>query len=64
LLADANQLEAARDYVAAAADEIYPEEKKVRDEAKTKLANAAAAPSPAVSPVSTQPSPAPTASAP
>jgi Tfp pilus assembly protein PilF len=64
LLVDANQLEAARDYAAAAADEIYPEEKKVRDEAKTKLANASAAPSPAVSPVSTQPSPAPTASPP
>jgi Tfp pilus assembly protein PilF len=63
LLADANQVDAAKDYAAAADDEIYPEEKKVLDEAKTKLASAAAAPSPAVSPGPAKSSPTP-ASAP
>ena len=42
LLADAGQIDAAKDYVAAADDEIYPEEKSVLDEAKTKIARAAA----------------------
>jgi Tetratricopeptide repeat len=50
LLADAHQIDAAKDYVAAADDEIYPEETKVLDEAKTKIASVSAAPSPAVSP--------------
>src|SRR5262245_38753342 len=62
LLADANQLDAAKDYAAAAADRVYPEEKKVLDEAKAKIASASAAPSPAVPPVPTQPSPTPTVS--
>jgi Tfp pilus assembly protein PilF len=60
VLADANQIDAASDYVAAADDhEIYPEEKKVLDEAKTKVASASVTPSPAISPVSIQPSPTP-----
>jgi len=59
LLADANQIDAARNHVAAAGDEIYPEEKKVLDEAKAKIASASAAPSPVVSPT---PPPAPTPS--
>ncbi len=51
LLAAADQVESARDYIAAADDEkIYPEEAKLLDEAKTKLAIASATPSPAVSP--------------
>jgi hypothetical protein len=62
LLADASQIDTARDYVASADDEIYPEEKKVLDEVRTKIARASAAPSPAVSPVSAQPSPTPAAS--
>jgi thioredoxin-like negative regulator of GroEL len=51
LLAEAAQVEPARDYIAAADDEkIYPEEEKLLDEAKTKLAVASATPSPATSP--------------
>src|SRR6476620_7694382 len=51
LLAEAGQVESARDYIAAADDEkIYPEEEKLLDEAKTKLAIASATPSPAASP--------------
>jgi predicted Zn-dependent protease len=59
VLADASQIDAAKDYVAAADDEIYPEEKGALDEARTKIASASAAPSAAVSPVPTQPSPTP-----
>jgi hypothetical protein len=59
LLANASQIDAARDYVAAANDGIYPEEKEVLDEAKTKIANASVAPSPTVSPVPSEPSPTP-----
>jgi len=62
LLADASQIDAAKDYVTAADDEIYPEEKKVLDEAKAKIGRLSAAPSPAVSPVFAQPSPMPAAS--
>jgi thioredoxin-like negative regulator of GroEL len=62
LLAEANQIDAAKDYAAAADDEIYPEEKKVLDEAKTKITSASATPSPAVSPVPAQLSPTPAAS--
>ena len=62
LLADASQTDAAKDYVTAADDEIYPEEKKVLDEAKAKIGRLSAAPSPAVSPVFAQPSPMPAAS--
>jgi Tfp pilus assembly protein PilF len=59
LLADASQIDAARDYVAAADDEIYPEEKKALDEAKRKIATSSATPSPAISPLPAQPSPTP-----
>ncbi len=62
LLGDASQIDAARDYVAAADDGISPEEKVVLDEAKAKIARVSAAPSPAVSPVFAQPSPMPAAS--
>ncbi|HEY7001969.1 MAG TPA: hypothetical protein VH330_09520 [Candidatus Udaeobacter sp.] len=44
LLADGGQIDAAKDYVAAAKEGIYPEEKKVLDEARTKIARASAAP--------------------
>jgi hypothetical protein len=56
LLAGANQIDAAKGYVAAADDEIYPEEKKALDEAKTKIASVSATPSPAISPVPPEPS--------
>jgi predicted Zn-dependent protease len=59
LLAEASQIDPARDYMAAANDEIYPEEKQVLDEAKTKIASAFAVSSPAISPVPAQPSPTP-----
>jgi thioredoxin-like negative regulator of GroEL len=59
LLADASQIDAARDYVATAAHEIYPEEKKVLDEAKATIASASAASAPAVSPIPVQASPTP-----
>jgi Tfp pilus assembly protein PilF len=61
LLADANDIDAAKDYAAAADDEIYQEEKKVLDEAKTRIANASATPPTAVSPPPAQPSPSPAA---
>jgi Tfp pilus assembly protein PilF len=59
LLAGANQIDAARDYVAAADDEIYSEEEKVLDETRTKIASASAGPSAAVLPVPAQSSPTP-----
>ena len=62
LLADASQIDAAKDYLSAADDEIYPEERVVLDEAKAKSARVSAAPPPAVSPVFLQPSPMPAAS--
>jgi Tfp pilus assembly protein PilF len=61
LLADANDIDAAKDYAAAADDEIYQEEKKVLDEAKTRIANASATPPTAASPPPAQPSPSPAA---
>jgi Tfp pilus assembly protein PilF len=61
LLAEASQIEGAKEYVAVAADgEIYPEEKKILDEAKTKLATASAIPSPLVSPAPAELRPTPT----
>jgi Tfp pilus assembly protein PilF len=61
LLAEASQIEGAKEYVAVAADgEIYPEEKKILDEAKTKLAAASAIPSPLVSPAPAELRPTPT----
>jgi len=62
LLADAGQIDTAKDYVTAADDEIYPEEKVVLDEAKAKIARVSAGPPPAVSPVFAQPSPMPAVS--
>jgi predicted Zn-dependent protease len=63
LLADAGQIEGAKEYIAAAeAGKIYVEEKKLLDEAKSKLAAASATPSPAVSLAPAELSPTPTAS--
>jgi predicted Zn-dependent protease len=63
LLADAGQIEGAEEYIAAAeAGKIYVEEKKLLDEAKSKLAAASATPSSAVSPAPAELSPTPTAS--
>jgi len=62
LLAEAGQAEAASDYIAAGDDaEIYPEEEKLLDEAKAKLATASANPSAAISALPTEQSPTPTA---
>jgi Tfp pilus assembly protein PilF len=61
LLVDANQLEAAKEYIDAADDgRIYAEEKKLLDEAKVKLAMASSSPSPSPSPVPAGLSPTPT----
>ena len=58
-----SQIEAANDYIKAADEgDIYPEEEKILDEAKTKLAVASATPSPTISPVSVELNPRPTAS--
>ena len=60
LLAEASQLDGAQEYIAAAeSGKIYPEEKKLLDEAKTKLTAASATPSPAISssPVALSPTP-------
>jgi thioredoxin-like negative regulator of GroEL len=63
LLAQAGQIEAANNYIATADDgNIYPEEEKLLDEAKTNLATAAATPSPMISAVPSEQSPTPTAS--
>jgi hypothetical protein len=63
LLAEASQLDGAQEYIAAAEDgKIYPEEKKVLDEAKTKLVVASATPSPAISSTTMELSPTPRAS--
>src|SRR5216117_2627534 len=60
LLAEANEIEPANEYIAAAGGErIYPEEQKLLDEAKTKLAIASATTSPAISPVPSKLSPTP-----
>ena len=61
LLVDANQLEAAKEYIDAADDgRIYPEEKNLLDEARVKLAMASSSLSPSVSPVPAGVSPTPT----
>src|ERR1044071_7080652 len=54
LLADAGQIDAAKDYIAAANGGIYPEERKVLDQAKTRISNTSVARSPAVLPVPAQ----------
>ena len=61
LLVDANQLEAAKEYIDAADDgRIYAEEKNLLDEARVKLAMASSSPSPSASPVPVGLSPTPT----
>src|SRR5438105_2036918 len=61
LLVDANQLDAAKEYIDATDDEkIYSEEKKLLDEARAKLAMASSSPPPSLSPVPAGPSPTPT----
>ena len=51
VLIEGGHLDAAKEYIGAAAnDRIYPEEKKLLDEAKAKLIAARATPTPAVSP--------------
>jgi Tfp pilus assembly protein PilF len=63
VLLDANQIDVAKDYIAIAAEaKIYPEEKKLLDEARTKLAAASATPVPSVSPSPAEPSPTPAVS--
>jgi hypothetical protein len=64
LLADANQIDAAKDYLAAADNDkkIYSEEKKVLGEARAKIASASVASSPAISSSPTEATPVPTAS--
>jgi thioredoxin-like negative regulator of GroEL len=63
LLLDANQIDAAKDYIAVADEaKIYPEEKKLLDEARTKLVAASATPAPSVSPSPAEPSPTPAVS--
>jgi Tfp pilus assembly protein PilF len=63
LLAEANQLDGAKEYIAAAENgKIYPEEEKLLDEAKTRLAATSAAPSPAIASTPVELSPTPTAS--
>jgi thioredoxin-like negative regulator of GroEL len=53
VLVEGSELEAAKDYIAAAEKgKLYPEEKKLLEEAKTKLIAASAIPSPAESPTS------------
>jgi Tfp pilus assembly protein PilF len=59
LLADAGQIDAAKDYIAAANGGIYPEERKVLDEAKTRISSASVARSQAVLPVPAQLNPTP-----
>ena len=63
LLAEASQLDGAQEYIEAAENgKIYPEEKKLLDEAKTKFAAASATPSQAISSTQVELSPTPTAS--
>jgi len=61
LLLDTNQIDAAKEYIAATNDaKIYQEEKKLLDEVRTKFAIASAAPSPLVSPTPAEMTPTPT----
>jgi len=61
LLLDANQTDAAKEYIDTTDDsKIYLEEKKLLDEARSKLATASASPSPTVSPVPAELTPTPT----
>ena len=61
LLLDTNQIDAAKEYIAATNDaKIYQEEKKLLDEVMTKFSIASAAPSPLVSPTPAEMTPTPT----
>ena len=61
LLLDTNQIDAAKEYIAATNDaKIHQEEKKLLDEVRTKFAIASAAPSPLVSPSPAELTPTPT----
>jgi lipopolysaccharide biosynthesis regulator YciM len=63
LLLDTNQIDPAKDCIAFADEaKIYPEEKKLLDEAKTKLAAASATPAPSVLPSPAELSPTPAVS--
>src|SRR6266571_3833887 len=65
LLVDANQLEAAKEYIDTTDDgKIYAEEQKLLDEARVKLAMASSSPSPSASPVPAGLSPTPTSTSP
>jgi hypothetical protein len=53
VLVEGNELDGAKDYMEAAENgKLYPEEKKLLEEAKTKLLAASAIPSPAETPSS------------
>jgi predicted Zn-dependent protease len=57
-LVEVNELEGTKDYIAAAENgKLYPEEKKLLEEAKTKLIGASAIPSPTEAPPSGTPAP-------
>jgi hypothetical protein len=61
LLVDANQAEAAKEYIDAAEDgRIYAEEKNLLDEARVKVAMASSGSSPSASPMPAGLSPTPT----
>jgi len=61
LLVESNQAEAAKEYIdAAGAGKIYPEEKQLLDEAKTRLTTASLTPSPSFSSTPAELSPTPT----
>ena len=63
VLAQANQIEAANDYIAVADDDkICPEEEKILNEAKTNIAAASVTPSPVIASTPMESSPTPTAS--
>jgi hypothetical protein len=59
LLADASQIDQAKNYIAMAQHGVYPEEKKVLDEARTKISTASVASSPVISPIPGQLKPTP-----
>src|SRR5207247_9514939 len=63
LLAEASQLDGAKEYISAAEDgKIYAEEEQLLDEAKTRLAVASASVSPTISSTPAELTPMPTAS--
>ena len=61
LLLEANQIDAAKEYINTTDDsKIYLEEKKLLEEARNKIATASASPSPSVSPAPAELTPTPT----